>query len=286
MKLPARRPRRGQAGFSLVEMTVASLVGMAALTGAFYMYKSQHKHMVIQSGMAEMHMNGEYTLNEIEHYLIHAGLGLPLDMKSLLVSGGGDMAVRVNFSKRGAMGSLHGSSTFTKVVYQIARSDTALFQNMAYVSVQTSSGMREVEIAALAPDPATPGKSRITLVGNKRNFFGTTKLFPMERINLHRCTGKGADTVAGEFRIIKEDPKRRSGLKMDTLTLAEGIESISYRYFMSNGDSLTAMPASLDSLKMIEIAVTAKTLIKDRKYPGDGYRRQNLKAKIGFRRTL
>lgn len=285
--MKSRSHGSGQAGFSLLEALVASLVGLLAMLGILYLYKAQHKNLAVQGGMAEMRMNGQYTLNELQFHLAHAGLGLPPGFKNLFLSGGdGDLVVRSNPSKKGAPAAMDPMSTSSTTVFRIPRADTALFSGKAFAAALDGSGAAEAPIRSVEPRPGVPGEALISLARNRVDFPASTVLYPVDRVRLHRCTGIGADTAEGEFKVLAENPGNRPGMQMDSLALAEGIASIAYRWHLINGDSLAAPPGDLDSLLRIGIRVTARTTVKDPALAGDGYRKQVLAAKVAYRRAL
>lgn len=275
----------GQKGFSLVELLIASLVGFLAMTGILYLYKTQHKNMMVQGGASEMRMNGQYTLNESLYYLAHTGLGLPPNFRNLAVSSG-DLVIRMNTSKKSSPASMDPSSNVSVTVYRIPRADMPIFSGRAFAAAMVGSGFLEAAILSVDPQPGDPSGALVSLAAGKSGFSPATTLYPVERIRLHRCTGAGADTAEGDFRVLQENPGKRAGLVQDSLTLAEGIESLSYRYFLINRDSVAALPSSLDSLQRIRIIVVAKSPVKDRDVSGDGYRRDTLTAKVAYRRSL
>jgi hypothetical protein len=274
-----------QAGFSLLELLLASFLGLLALSGILYLYKGQHKTMAVQGGISEMRMNGQFTLSEAQHYLTHVGLGLPANFRNLSLEGG-DMVVRMNPSKRSAAASMDPASNGTETVYRISAADAWPFADMAYAAALVGGGAVEAPILSVVPRPGFPAESLVRLKGSKTGFSAATTLFPVDRVRLHRCTGIGADTVAGDFRVLRDDPGLRPGLKQDTLTLAEGIDSIGYRYVLNNRTVVGALPVSLDSLLQVEVTVVAVSSVQDRDAAGDGRKRDTLRARVGYRRSL
>jgi hypothetical protein len=273
---------RRQLGLSLIELMMASAVGFIAIVGILYLYKAQHKSMMIQGGASEMRMNGQFTLDESQYYLANVGLGLPANFKNLVIYKN-DLVVRMNTTKKSSNGTLDGSSTTAESVFQIKLADTAIFSGTAYAAIVGNSGVLEVAIKSVVPNATY---ALITVVSSMVNFPGLTTLYPLQRLRLHRCTGIGADTVDGDFRILYDNPGIRKGLNEDSLTLAEGIETLKYEYFMENKDSIALLPTNLDSLQRIEIIVVAKSKVRDANGPGDGYHRDTLTAKVSYHRSL
>lgn len=277
--------RTREAGFSLLELLLASFLGLIALGGILYVYKGQHKSMAVQGGAAEMRMNGQFTLSEAQHYLSHVGLGLPSNFRNLSLEGG-DLVLRMNPAKKSAAGAMDPSSNPSRTTYRIPAADTALFAGKAYAAALVGGGVVEAAIAGLVPRPGFPSEALLTLEGGKSGFSAATTLFPVDRVRLHRCTGIGADTVEGDFRVLMDDPGLRPGLRQDTLTLAEGIESIGYRYVLSDRTTVPALPGNLDSLLLVEVTVVARSGVVDRDAAGDGVKRDTLRARVGYRQSL
>lgn len=285
----ARAWHRSQAGVSIVEMIIATFVGLLALLGVLFIYKAQNKGVVIQGSMSEMRMNAQFTLNEAMYYLAPAGLGLPDEMDGIDTSGA-DLLIHTNSTKKSAPATKDlAFAGANQIKYLLnASSDTAIFKKKVFAVLQdVNSNMVKAEIVSVIPGTAVPLTAYIVLKGNKANFNAANTIYPLDVTRLHMCTGVGADTVEGYFRVVGEDHHSRSPAPaLDTLTLAEGIDSLGYAYWMSGGAVQNNLPANLDNLQRIEIIVRARTLIKDVKIPGDGYHRQTMRAKINFRRSF
>lgn len=276
---------RRQVGLSLLELLVASFVGLLAIAGILYIYKSQQKSMLAQTGLADLRLNGQFTLNEVQHYLTHAGMGLPGSLEDILIIGG-DLAVRINRSKQSASAQKHGSGGGARTLYRVAAADADLFRKAPFAVALSGNQALEAEILDVTAGPSA-GEALVVLRGNPSGFPAGAQLYPLERLRLHVCSGRGADTLAGDFRVLSTPAPGGREIALDTLTLAEGIESLSYSYFLAGRrDSLTSLPADLDSLRSIRVQVVARTLRKDQALPGDGYRRQILVAKVNYRRSL
>lgn len=278
--------RKSNSGLSLLELLVGSFIGLLAVTGILYLYKSQQRNMLTQSGLADMRMNGQFALNEAQYYLSHAGLGLPANLEDIQVLGG-DLAVKMNVSRKSATAVLHASSGRSRAVYRIAAGEAGPFLDMPYAVILAGNQALEAEVLSVSADPPGGGDAYVALRGGGDAFPASATLFPMERLRLHISDGSGPDAEPGDFQVFSEREPGLNGSAADSLTLAEGIESLSFSYFMAGRrDSVTVLPADLDSLKSIRIQVVARTLKSDVHLPGDGFRRQTLAAKINYRRSL
>ncbi|MEO6097816.1 MAG: hypothetical protein ABIW76_20035 [Fibrobacteria bacterium] len=268
----------------MIEVIVASILGLLVLISIMYLYKAQNKNMLVQGSLSEMRLNGQFALREVRNYLMHAGLALPTDLRSLETAGS-DLLIKVNTAKRSSAATLDPVSTSIETIYRVPMADTTWFRPAGFAAVEGEGKVVEGPIKAIRL-LISQNQAQIVLTGDKARFPSSGKLYPMDKKRLHLSTGIGGDTAAGEFRILDEKPVNRAGVAVDSLPLAEGIESLRYRYFMSNRDSSIVLPANLDSLARIEITVVARTLLPDPSLLGDGYRRQTLKARVGFRRSL
>jgi hypothetical protein len=281
----AGRSALAQRGSSVLEALIASFIGILALSGILYLYKSQHKAMSVQGGLADMRVNGQYALNELQYYLQHAGLGLPSGLPDLFTADG-DLVVRINWSKKASPAEMDPGSGSGRVRYRIPRADTALFNDKAYAAVLSGTRSQEAEITRVQPIPGDPSKAMVEIAGDRDDYpdFGT--VYPVDRVRLHHAMADGAETRGGEFHVRLDNPNRRAGLDLDSLVLAEGIEGIRFRFLTLNRDTLSAPPADLDSLYQIEIRVAARSLAVDRHKAGDGIARDTLAARVGYRRSL
>jgi prepilin-type N-terminal cleavage/methylation domain-containing protein len=274
-----------QKGFSLLELLLASFIGLSAMSGILYLYKAQHKNMTLLGGLAETRMNGQFTLNETQYYLSLIGLGLPHNLRCLTESNG-DLVIRLNSSKKSSAANMDPSSDAFRTVFRIPAGNAPLFSGRSYAAAMFGGSALEARITGIAPRPGSPAEALITLEGDKAGFSTATTLYPVERIRLHRCTGIGMDTAEGDFKILHEDPSAGSDSRKDSLKLAEGIESLSYRYLMIDGAEKAALPSKLDSLQRIEVMVVAKSKFSDRAADGDGYKRDTLIVKVNYHRSI
>lgn len=277
---------RTQSGLSLLEIIIASFIGMLAVTGALYIFKNQHRNMVIQTNTTNLRMNGQFSINEVQFYLGQAGLGLPNSLDALMLDGG-ELVIKTNSSKKFAPATMDVGASGTKViVYQIASTDTALFSKVGRAVAMIGNTPIEAAIISVTAKGGTPPKSNISLAGDKDDFPITTSLLPQERLKLHICTGIGTDTLKGDFRILAETPPKRSGIKTDSMTMAEGLDSLIYTYTQLNGTSSTTFPSNLDSLQTISVKIIASSLVKDAHLPGDGYLKKSFSVKVNFQKSL
>lgn len=271
MSAPVDR-QRPMRGFSLLELMTASFLGLLVILGIQYVYKSQQKNMLVNSSVSDLRMNGQYALNEVQYHLLHAGMGLPSGFRNLDTLGK-SLVVKMNPSKEGFPASRDPSSNTLRTVYRLdsLRFGDA-FANTGYVLLRG----RSVEIPMVSLK-LVAGRWHLEIAGNMANFPVQATLYPVKRVTLLREADAG-------FKAVSQNAVNAAG--MANLKLAEGIDSLSYRFFSVNGFKSPKIPASLDTLERIEIKVVARTLYKDRNYKGDGYRRKAFTAVIGYRRTL
>ncbi|HKP95529.1 MAG TPA: prepilin-type N-terminal cleavage/methylation domain-containing protein [Fibrobacteria bacterium] len=271
-----------QRGFSLVEIVVASLVGLAALSGALYLYRNQHRSMMVQSEISTMRMNGQFTLNETKYSLARAGLGLPPDTRFIAVNKG-DLVIKSNPSKKSSPGQMSQESNSSRTAFRIPEGDIPLFEDKGYAVALAEAGVVETEILSVIRVSGSAGL--ITLATGKDAFTSSTKIYPMERLRLHRCQGDAGDGPEGDFRMVLEKPGVPS-IPVSSLTLAEGIESIDFRYHMLNKTETAVLPDNLDALEQIEIIVKVRGARAESDGAAEKIPRQTLRAKVNYRRAL
>lgn len=259
-------------GFSLLELLAASFLALLVLAGAFYVYKSQYRNMLVKTSIAEMRMNGQYALNEAQYYLMHAGMGLPPGLICLAFSDS-NLVVKSNPSKKGFAARKLPLAVSTEAGFRLDNpADAKGFENAAYVAVP---GQRD-EKAVLAFSPST---GVLRLQGDWARFPDQAILYPLARMEIRRESD-------GRFRIREQRPGFRPDSADGSLTLAEGIDRLRYRFISKSGARSGSIPVSLDTLERIEIRLTARAQYQDPRYRGDGYRREDFSLVTGYKRSL
>jgi hypothetical protein len=281
MRLSERAPR---SGFSLVEILIAASIGFLAVTAALYLYRAQHRSMLRQSALSEMRMNGQYALQELHYYLKHAGLGLPSSADDLILRDG-ELTVRINWTKAGAPAEKISARGASRAEFLIPAGDAPLFKDKAYAMVMSGSRAIEGEILALAP-AGDPGRFLLRIAGSSDDFPGNTMAYPVERLRLHHAAQGEAAERGGEFHLKPENPGRLPGLQMNTLVLAEGVESIRYRFITRSGDTLGILPTDLNDLKQSEVRVVVRSLFSNRQATGPESARDTLTARVAYSQSF
>lgn len=277
--------KSGETGFTLIEIILSSVIGLIAITGILYQFKGQHRNMVNQSGLSGIRMNGQYTVNEIGYYLNHVAMGLPKNLNGLLMEDG-ELVIKLNPTRKSAAAVKSAMSNGARTIYDIPIADAALFDAVGRAVALMGSLPVEAEIISVAPAPGKPALAQVALDGNEADFPLRTELFPEARVKIHVCSGIGADTSAGDFRLLYETPRKRAGIRPDSLTFAEGVESVRYSFIKTDRDSVSALPTDLDSLLSIRVQVVTRTRIPDPHLPGDGIQRQAFSSSVNYRRSL
>src|SRR5690606_17168632 len=128
-------PMQHARGFSLLELLAASFLGLLVLSGGLYLYKSQHKNMLVKTSISEMRMNGQYALNEAQYYVHLAGLGLPDGFRGLELDGA-NLVVKLNPSKTSFPAAKRGPAGPVATIFALDRlGDAAAFAEAAHVLV-------------------------------------------------------------------------------------------------------------------------------------------------------
>jgi hypothetical protein len=263
---------------------IASFIGFLAITAALYLYRAQHKSMLRQSALSEMRMNGQYALQELQYYLKHAGLGLPSSAEYLILRDG-ELTVRINWTKSGAPAVKISARGSTRADFLIPAGDAPLFKDKAYAMVMSGSQAFEGEILALTP-AAEPGRFLLRITGRSDDFPGNTMAYPVERLRLHHAVDGESAERGGEFHLKPENPGRLPGLRMNTLVLAEGVESIRHRFITRSGDTLNLLPRDLGDLKQSEVRVVVRSLFSNRQANGPESARDTLTARVAYSRSF
>lgn len=266
------KPSRPQAGFSLLELLAASLIGFLAVLGILEVYRIQSESFKVQTDKSTTRMNAQFTLEEARREVMHAGMGLPSSHRRLYLEGR-DLVVLGNGAKR-EIRALRRGGAAGGTRFSIAPAEARLLREHGFVLMPTTSGPREVDL--LAVDTVT-GEIR---VGAPPGEFpaDTLRVFPIRKVRLAlREAGFSVYPLLG----------RRGGPR-DSLVLAEGIDTLSFRFVNQAGDTV-AVPPDPEDLMAVKIKVVAKSVIPARQMaPGeeDGYARETLSALVAFRGPL
>ncbi len=274
MKILGKRLISSPKGISLLEVLVASCIATIAIAGILYIYHIQHKGMLVQSGIAEMRMNGQYTLQESQYYLTQAGAGLPSHSHAIFPDVNG-LGFKMNPTQTKIRAQKFSSgNSFSQTTFRIPAHSDSLFKFYVWAEgITQDTAIISIQITST---------DTLLVVGiNAANFPNApayVNLYPVAR-QILKTDGQG------HFR-IHLIPGLRNDLQPDTLNLAEGIDSLNFRFISSAQCTTSIFPDDLDTLQRILIQISARTLLTDGKYSGDGYHRQHLQAAINFRRQL
>jgi len=81
-----RRLLKSKAGFTLLEILIASIIGLIATAAAVEIYIHQHKNWVIQEGVSDLQQNGRAAIDEVASKTRMAGYGLSFNCLEAIVS--------------------------------------------------------------------------------------------------------------------------------------------------------------------------------------------------------
>ncbi|MFH1892400.1 MAG: prepilin-type N-terminal cleavage/methylation domain-containing protein [Candidatus Zixiibacteriota bacterium] len=79
---------RNNLGFTLMELMIASIIGIIATAAAVEIYIHQHKNWIIQEGVSDLQQNGRAGVDEIASKTRMAGYGIPFQGLEAIVSSG------------------------------------------------------------------------------------------------------------------------------------------------------------------------------------------------------
>lgn len=271
---PQMKRYASEKGLSLLEVLIASTIAIIAIAGILYIYHIQHKNMVVQSGVAEMHMNSQYTLQETQYYLKHAGVGLPNHRHNIFPYGQG-LGLRQNLSQKKITAVKHSSgNSSTRTTFRIPFHSDSLFKYFVWPE--------GCEIDTTIQSISIVGNDTLLVIPMNSNNFPNAptpiNLIPVEHQYLARDTQS--------FFRVQALAGSRSDLVPDTLTLAEGIDTLSFKFVSIEKCTTSVLPVDLDTIQRILIKVSARTLKLDGTYAGDGYHRESLQASISYHRNL
>ncbi len=255
--------RHSQAGLTLVELMVGAFIGMMAIAIAMSLYLTQHKSHLRQTSITDAQMNAQFVIGEVQHHLMHAGLGLPREFQGLMYEPG-RITVRLNPTKRQIQRTGRSSPASGVTRIEFAPADAEHFRDIHHAIVRYDNSLRIFPILAFDPSRASvdlPGD--IDLFETGTNPF----IYPAQEFVLL--------LDQGYFRIDRASSK---GPPASSLGLAEGVSSLVLRFkTKGSGIWLTNAPL-LNDLEWMEIDVTTRALT-----PGMDDIKQNLKTRVAYR---
>jgi prepilin-type N-terminal cleavage/methylation domain-containing protein len=251
-------------GVTLIELLIA-LVLSSILTAALYrVFIGQHKTYTVQDQVADMQQNARIAIGQMTREIRMAGYGGNLLAVFGNINGFTDIITPANNSITFLLADQVGAlkQTTTKGLNQLKVTNASVF-NTDKKKFLCLNGLSNYLIQSIVTDT-------ITL---------TTSLSEDHVINEPVYLVKAITYslgLSGGKTVLRINENTGGGAQ----PVAENIESLEFTYFDANGNVTSNPP----DIRMVKVAVTAKTNMADSEYKGgDGYRRRTLSSSIKVR---
>jgi hypothetical protein len=168
---------RDERGMSIIELLIASAIGLMVITAGLEFYVSQHKSWLMQTDVAEIQYNARACIDEIANSLRMAGYDLPAGHESVQI---GTDSLTVFFVRAGKVDTIRyfiykHDSEDRYLVRHVNDEQAKFFSNDVESLIATETSPRRFTIE-LTTRSERPDKDLIGLDGYRRRTITTEVL--------------------------------------------------------------------------------------------------------------
>ena len=268
---------KNSAGFSLVEMVVATAILGIIITSALSLYLTQQKQWLIQEQVADMQQNVRVSMDELTRNLRMAGCGvLPAGLQpiELMDADPDTLILRQNLAECHITVGLNVQSN---VIH--THDDPTCFVPGMRTFIWDDAGQGEWFTVEGVYTNEGSGWEEVHATENLENNYNKNdnpQVMVMTEVKYYidQTTDQTHPTLM------------RSTNGLPAQAFAENIEDFQVVYLMKDG-STTSTPSSLDDVRVVQIELWARTARQDHDWTDedydDGYRRRTLKSYVDVR---
>jgi prepilin-type N-terminal cleavage/methylation domain-containing protein len=268
---------KSSAGFTLVEMVVATAILGMLVAAAMSLYQNQHKQWLIQEQIAEMQQSVRVSMDEVAWNMRMAGCGqfpLSLDPIKSTDANPDSLYLRENVND---CGMCIGKDVQSNTIH--TRDDVGCFKPGTRAYIWDDAGQSEWFTVDRVDTNFGMGWYEVHSTVNLDNIYDLADNPKLIVITEHKYYIDQTTDAAHPalMRVINGLPAQ---------VFAENVDDFQVVYFMKDG-STTSAPGSLYDVRAIQIELQARTERQDRDWTddeyGDGYRRRTLVSRIDVR---
>jgi prepilin-type N-terminal cleavage/methylation domain-containing protein len=280
-------------GLTLIELLIAMVIVSALVGGIYRTFISQQHTYVVQEQVVDMQQNLRMAINQMVREIRMAGFGHQGKQTDPFWGAGGGMYGKYN---NVVTPSGDGKSVTVVGAYQELTTLTAdALAGTNTIQVNDASGFNTSGLQYLCIN-GTESHRIISIAGNQIQFsdnlsethYGPKDGKPGEPVFRILAITYSLGTFDGKSALLRDDniPVGEGGLGPQPV--AESIESIRFMYTMNDGSVYwDTVPGNLrDNIRMIQVAIVARTDRTDPGLHGDGYRRRTLTSNIQLRNLI
>jgi len=269
---PVRKRRLigDERGLTIIELLVASLIGIIVVAAAFELYLTQHKNWIIQDQITDAQQSARASITMLSKHIRMAGYGLPDQLVAIMAANTDPDTLTVMYQPPGMCEvPIEWDMPQPSAELRCDGHDISCFEenHLAYIYEAASDTgefflITEVQVTAAHIQHNTTILSRNYITGSLVSMVNAYRFFIDKSDTLHPV-------------LMLED------LGKQAKPFAENIEDLQFRYIMQNGDTLD-VPNQSNLVRRILVTVTARTDNTDLQFEGE-YRRREFATEIQVR---
>ncbi len=259
-----------QRGTSLIELLIASFIGLVVVGAAFELYLTQHKNWIIQDQVTDAQQAARSSMRMLTNHIRMAGYGLPTNVTPMLTSNSDPDTLTIFYQPPGGcQARLQTAMTMPTSELDCSGADVVCFEadQWAYIHDPVADsgewfivshvheGSSEIEHSTMPFSKAYPVGSLVMKIEAYR--FYIDKSDSLHPTLMHQKIGEFPDAHA------------------------ENIADLQFRYVMQNGDTLD-VPNQAELVRQVLIEIAAHTDRTDLQFEGE-YRRREFATKVQVR---
>jgi len=257
-------------GLTLIELLVASVIGIIVVGAAFQLYITQHKNWIIQDQITDTQQSARASIKMLSKHIRMAGYGLPEKVEPFYASNTNPDTLVVVYQPPGMCEApIEWDMPQPSSELRCDGHDISCFEQdrLAYI-YEAAADTGEFFIITEVQVAAAHIQHNKTILS--RNYKKGSEVF---LVNAYRFFIDKSDTLHPVLMV--ED------ISKPAEPFAENIEDLQFRYIMQNGDTLD-VPNQPDLVRRVLITVIGRTDKTDLQFEGE-YRRREFATEVQVR---
>ncbi|MFC1475381.1 prepilin-type N-terminal cleavage/methylation domain-containing protein [Candidatus Zixiibacteriota bacterium] len=268
-----RSPRRiigNQRGLTLIELLVASVIGLIVVGSAFKLYLTQHQTWLIQDEVTDAQQAARASVKMLSKHIRMAGYGLPSGISAIEAADANpDTLMVINQATESWDVYLGKDMPLPSAELSCNGYDVSCFSDggWAYIYDPVADIGEYFLISHVQPDAAHLQHNTMPL---SQKYPKGSKVIPIEAL---RFFIDNSDSLHPMLMVEKIGQRPEP--------FAEDIENLQFRYVMQNADTLD-IPNQASLVRQVLVTITARTSRTDLQFE-DEYRHREFATQVQVR---